>query len=71
MYALRSAEVYMCLEQNVVFICQLPPKTCRYVQNLLPLIKALYLAIFYIGESEIQVEVTKVYLEETSKVRPG
>ena len=36
-YALHSAEVYMCLEQNIVFICQLSPKTCRYIQNLLSL----------------------------------
>ena len=45
-YPLRSAEVYMWLEQTVVFIRQLPPETCRYIQNLL--IKALNLAAFYI-----------------------
>ena len=33
--ALRSAEVYMCLEQNVVFIRQIPPKTYIYIQNSL------------------------------------
>ena len=48
-YAFRSAEVYMCLEQNAVFICQLPLKTCRYIKNLLRLIKALYLTAVYIG----------------------
>ena len=45
----RYAEVYMCLEQNVVFIRQLPPKTCRYFQNLLLLRKALYLTASYVG----------------------
>ena len=48
-YVLRSAEVCMCLEQNVVFICQLPLKTCKYIQNPLLLKKALYLATFYVG----------------------
>ena len=47
-YALRSAKVYMCLEQNVVFVRQLLPKTCKYIENLPLLIKALYLAAFYI-----------------------
>ena len=48
-YALYLAEVFMCLEQNNIVMCQLPPKTCRYNQNLLPLIKALCLTAFYIG----------------------
>ena len=48
-YALRSTELYMCLKQNVVFICQLPPKTCKYVENFLLLIKALCFIVFYIG----------------------
>ena len=34
-YVLCSAEVYMCLEQNVVFVRQWLPKTCRYIQNFL------------------------------------
>ena len=45
-YALRSAKVYMCLEQNVVFIYQLRPETCRYIQKLLLSIKALYPVAF-------------------------
>ena len=48
-YALHSAEVYKCLEQNVVFIRQLPPKACRYIQNILLLKNALYLTAFSIG----------------------
>ena len=50
-YDLCSDEVYMCLEQNVAFILQLPPKTCRYIQNLLLFKKAVYLAAFYTGET--------------------
>ena len=49
-YSLRSAEVYRCLELNgTLFSCQLLPKACRYIHDLFLLIKALYLAAFYIG----------------------
>ena len=38
-YVLRSAEVCMCFEQDIVFIHQLPPTTCRHIKNLLLLIE--------------------------------
>ena len=49
-YALRSAEVYMCLEQKVVFIRQLPSTTCRYIKNPVLLIKALLPRCIYIKQ---------------------
>ena len=45
-YALRSAEIYMCIEQNFVFMRQLPPTTCRYIQNLL-LLKKLFTSLHF------------------------
>ena len=49
-YALRSTEVYMCLEQDVVFISELPPKTCRYIYSRPSFIRrGLYHTAFYIG----------------------
>ena len=41
-----SAEVLMCLEQNVAFIRQLLPKSCRYTQNLL-LLKKLLMSLHF------------------------
>ena len=43
---MHCAKVYMCLEHNVVFICQLPPKTCRYIQNVL-LLKKLFTSLHF------------------------
>ena len=43
---MHYAEIYMCLEQNVVFICQLPPKTCSYIQNVL-LLKRLFTSLHF------------------------
>ena len=45
---MHYAEAYMCLEEYFVFICQLPPKTCRqYIQNPLSLRKLLYMSLHF------------------------
>ena len=43
---MHYAEVYMYLEQNIVLICQLPPKTCRYIVNLV-LLKKLFTSLHF------------------------